>query len=299
LSVKAICAVRRALLLGGCIGAFAALGWPHRAGAQLHAEMAAPFVASPPEVVDAMCDLAEVTARDTVVDLGSGDGRIVVEAAKRFGARGFGVDINPGLVRLANDRARQAGVDGRVHFFVGDLFQTTVSQASVVFLYLLPGAAARLVPRLYQELTPGTRVVSHDYTLEPLQAARRVELEVPEKEKITGTAHTFLYLYIVAAPARGRWSMVLPAALGGRSTFIFAQDFDRVSGYVEGDPAHVPFTGVGIAGRDLQFVVPELSGHKDVRFQLTVEDSGLEGSAGVNGIDLQVTGFLETREATP
>jgi len=274
--------------------ALLAFAWA-AAAAQQHAEMAAPYVPTPPSVATAMCELAGVNKRDTVVDLGAGDGRIVIEAARRFGARGLGVDISPGLVRLANENARKAGVDKRVKFFVGDLFKTTLSQASVVFLYLLPASANRLVPKLYEELAPGTRVVSHDYALEPLHPEKRVELDVPEKEKITGTSRTFLYLYVIAAQARGSWTMILPASLGGRAVFSFEQQYDRVSGSVQGDGAQTPFTDLAISGRELRFVAPVLGQQQDVRFLLTLRDTRLEGIATVNGIDLQVSGFRDTR----
>jgi SAM-dependent methyltransferase len=277
--------------------AAAMLVWAGTAAGQQPAEMAAPYVPTPSAVATAMCELAGVTKRDTVVDLGSGDGRIVIEAAKHFGARGVGIDISPGLVHLANENALRAGVAPRVKFFVGDLFKTTLSQATVVFMYLLPASLAHLVPKLYEELAPGTRVVSHDYALDPLHPVKRLELDVPEKEKITGTPRTFLYLYVIAAPVAGQWSMVLPASLGGHAVFEFEQQLDHVTGYLEGDGSRAAFTDVAMNGRELRFVVQALGSQKDVHFQLAVRDSGVEGIVLVNGIELQVSGFREGQPA--
>jgi ribosomal protein L11 methylase PrmA len=119
-----------------------------------------PYVNTPMEIVDRMLRVAEVRSGDTVIDLGSGDGRIVIEAAKR-GARGLGVDLEPSLVRLATRNAERSGVAERARFEVRDIFETDLSGASVITMYLLPEFNARLLPRLIA-LKPGTRIVSHD-----------------------------------------------------------------------------------------------------------------------------------------
>ena len=124
-----------------------------------------PFVPSDMAVLDAMFDFAKITANDTVIDLGSGDGRIVINAAKRFGARGFGVDLNADLVKIANARAARAGIADRAKFYVRNLFETDIRKATVVTMYLLPEVVLALRPKLLAELSPGTRIVSHDYHL--------------------------------------------------------------------------------------------------------------------------------------
>jgi SAM-dependent methyltransferase len=123
------------------------------------------FVPSSDEVVDAMFDVADVTSRDVVYDLGCGDGKIVIAAAQRFGARGVGIDIDPARIAEANANARRAGVSDRVRFVVGDIFADDVhfSDATVVALYLLPSLNERLRPKLWRELRPGTRVVSNSF----------------------------------------------------------------------------------------------------------------------------------------
>ena len=160
----------------------------------------APFASTPMPVVAEMLKLAKVGPDDFVIDLGSGDGRLVLEAVKTFGARGgFGVDIEPSLVEYANRKAIEAGIFDRAQFFERDLFVTDIRQATVVTVYLLPIAMDRLQRKLLGELAPGTRVVSHDYPFRSWQAERIVALDVPEKADYTGRRSTALYLYVVPA----------------------------------------------------------------------------------------------------
>jgi SAM-dependent methyltransferase len=124
-----------------------------------------PYVATEPRIVGAMLDLAKVTGDDTVYDLGCGDGRIVIAAAQKYGARGVGIDINPARIEEARANAREAGVDDRVSFEANDLFDADIRSATVVALYLLPDVNLRLRPRLERELKPGTRIVSHAFDM--------------------------------------------------------------------------------------------------------------------------------------
>jgi cyclopropane fatty-acyl-phospholipid synthase-like methyltransferase len=123
----------------------------------------APYVSTPQPVVDAMLRLADVRESDLVYDLGCGDGRIVITAARDFGARGVGIDIDPRRIGEANTFARLTGVSDRVRFVVQDLMQTDFSEATVVSVYLFPELNARLLPKFRKELRPGTRVVSHQF----------------------------------------------------------------------------------------------------------------------------------------
>ncbi len=135
---------------------------------------------------------------DFVIDLGSGDGRLVLAAVSRFRARGgIGVDIEPSLVDYAKRKALEEGVADRATFYVRDLFATDIDDATVVTVYLLPIAMDRLQRKLLAELKPGTRVVSHDYPFPSWRAERVVSLDVPEKTDYTGRRSTALYLYIV------------------------------------------------------------------------------------------------------
>jgi ribosomal protein L11 methylase PrmA len=123
------------------------------------------FVPTPNDVVDKMLEMARVTAKDIVYDLGSGDGRIVITAAQKYGARGVGIDIDPERIREANENAARARVADKVRFIQGDLFQADISEATVVTLYLLTELNLKLRPKLLQELKPGTRVVSHAFAM--------------------------------------------------------------------------------------------------------------------------------------
>jgi len=133
-----------------------------QAGQQPPATLA-PYMATPQEVVDRMLQMAEVTKDDVVYDLGSGDGRLVITAAKRYGARGVGVDIDPALIARSRDNARREGVDKLVEFRQQDALTVDVSPASVVTLYLLSGANLKLRPILQKALKPGSRIVSHQF----------------------------------------------------------------------------------------------------------------------------------------
>jgi SAM-dependent methyltransferase len=122
-----------------------------------------PYVQTPMSVVTAMLEKAQVGPKDFVIDLGSGDGRMVITAAKRYGARGFGVDIDPRLVQIANANAAKNGVADRAVFYARDLYKTDVHRATVMSIYLLPEVNLMVRPKLLRELRPGTRLVSHDY----------------------------------------------------------------------------------------------------------------------------------------
>lgn len=124
-----------------------------------------PYVSTKQEVVDAMLKLAKVTKNDVVYDLGCGDGRIVITAAKEYGATGIGIDIDPERIKEANKNAQEAKVKNKVKFVKGDLFDADLSKASVVMLYLLPSVNLKLRPKLLKELKTGTRIVSHAFDM--------------------------------------------------------------------------------------------------------------------------------------
>jgi SAM-dependent methyltransferase len=191
-----------------------------------------PYVQTPAEIVERMMRMAEVRNGDFVIDLGSGDGRIVIEAAKR-GARGLGVDLDPNLVKLATQNARQAGVADRARFEVRDIFETDLSAATVVTMYLLPDFNVKLQPRLLA-LKPGTRIVSHDGGIGDWPADETLEMRTPEKPVGVG-GNSKIELWIVPADVRGAWTSQLPQH-GGIWRFQIAQRYQmlEVSAAAEG-----------------------------------------------------------------
>jgi SAM-dependent methyltransferase len=165
------------------------------AGGAAAQDLDVPFVVTPDHVTRAMLELADVKPGDFVIDLGSGDGRIVIVAARHYGARGLGVEIVPDLVEKSRDNARRAGVAERVEFREQDLFETDLSRATVITMYLLPDVNLKLRPRL-QALKSGTRIVSHDWDMGDWKPDRMVTIDVPDKpyglEKVSR-----LYLWTV------------------------------------------------------------------------------------------------------
>ncbi len=171
--------------------------------APARAQEEVPFITTPDRVTLAMLQIARVGRQDRLIDLGSGDGRIVITAARRFGAAGLGVEIVPDLVQRSRDAARQAGVADRATFREQDLFKTDLSQATVITMYLLPEVNLQLRPALLA-LKPGTRVVSHDWDMGDWPPDRTLTLEVPEKA-IGREKRSRVHLWWVPAPVAGAW----------------------------------------------------------------------------------------------
>ncbi|MGH8668092.1 MAG: SAM-dependent methyltransferase [Burkholderiales bacterium] len=180
-----------------------------------------PYVQTPMEIVERMLRMAEVGKGDHVIDLGSGDGRIIIEAAKR-GATGMGVDLDASLVKLATENAAAAGVADKVVFRTLDLFEADLSPASVVTMYLLPDFNAKLLPRLLK-LKPGTRIVSHDGGIGEWPPDEKLQMRAPEKPVGVGGVST-VELWIVPADAAGTWRSRLPGH-GGDWRFDIRQSF--------------------------------------------------------------------------
>jgi SAM-dependent methyltransferase len=256
--------------------------FPLLAGAQ---QNAGPYVPTPWKIVDDMLRLAAVRKDDFVIDLGSGDGRLVITAAERFGARGYGVDIDPALVKLANDNAAKAGVADRVKFEKRDLFETNIGEASVLTLYLLPHTVTQLVPRIFAEMRAGSRVVSHDYPLGPWQPERHLQFDVQEKIEISGTTRTVLYLYIVPARVGGSWSLELPPTVTKQpARLAFEQDPARTRGSATVGNRKIALDAVKITGESVRFEIPGLAaGGKPLALQGVVRGNVIEGTATTPG----------------
>ena len=185
------------------------------ASAALAQEPRVPYVPTPQDVVDKMLQMAQVGAGDYLIDLGSGDGRIVVTAARKHGARGFGVDINPTRIAEATANAEKAGVSDKVAFYQRDLFQTDLSQATVISMYLLPRVNLELRPKLLA-LRPGTRIVSHDFSMDDWKPDAYARVTT-RSEKYSGTGgESELYFWVVPAQSGGRVALGIACRLQRR-----------------------------------------------------------------------------------
>jgi len=183
----------------GLMGLLVALG-----GAADESEWRPPFITTPPEVVERMLQVAETRADDLVMDLGSGDGRIVIAAARKFGARAVGIELDGALVQKSREAARAAQVADKASFVEGDVLAADISRASVITAYLLPDLMRKLQSRFMQELAPGTRIVSHAFTMAGWAPDRSEVVKLKEKHPGQGD-ESRLHLWIVPADVRGVW----------------------------------------------------------------------------------------------
>ena len=236
---------------------------------------AGPYVPSPQSVVADMLKVAEVGPSDFVIDLGSGDGRIVLTAAKVFGAQGFGVEIKDELVRKSNEAARREGLAERVKFIKQDLFKTDISQATVLTMYLLPDTVNLLKDKFLAELKPGTRIISHDYPLTGWIPEKYIQMDLEDKVHISGVTTTLIYMYVVPAKVAGRWSATMPAAVSRQpATLQLKQQLTRVSGSAKLDGKEVPLEDVRLRGEHISF---RITGRKG-EFTGQVKGRSIEGT---------------------
>ena len=198
------------------------------------------FVPTPQPVVDAMLKLAKVQPNEMVYDLGCGDGRAVISAVRDFGARGIGVDIDPQRIQESRANAANAGVTDRIEFKQADLFQMAFADADVVFLYLLPALNLKLRPRILDELRPGTRIVSHSFSM--------ADWEPDENAKVNGRDILF---WVVPAKVAGEWKMTLPDNQEG--TLSLTQKFQKVDGELKTMNKSYPLRNVRLNGSKLTF----------------------------------------------
>jgi len=212
---------------------------------QAQEEVRAPFVTTPEDVVARMLALAGTSSSDYVIDLGSGDGRIVIAAAKLHGARAFGVDLDDSLVRKSRENAEQAGVASLVQFEQRDVLATDLSRATVVTLYLLPWLLDRLQPKLLDELRPGTRIVSHAFAMKGWKPDRVERVRIGPPHPRQGDEAT-LYLWIVPAQVRGAWA-------GGDWSLRVQQNFQEIEIDAVAAGRPVPVSHARLEGASLSF----------------------------------------------
>jgi hypothetical protein len=234
---------------------------------------AGPYVPSPQSVVSDMLRYAEVGPGDFLIDLGSGDGRIVLTAAKVFGARGFGVEIKDDLVTQANEAAKNEGLAERVKFLKQDLFKTDISQATVITMYLLPDTVNLLKDKFLSELRPGTRIVSHDYPLNGWLPEKTEQFDLEEKVHISGVTTTLIYVYLVPARVDGTWQASVPTLSKQPITLDLKQQITRVSGTAQVNGKKVALEEVLLRGERISF---RLAGRKG-EFSGLVKGRSIEG----------------------
>jgi hypothetical protein len=242
-----------------------------------------PYVPTPQVVVDEMLKLANVTAKDFVVDLGSGDGRMIITAARNFKASGLGVDIDKNLVELSNKQAKAGGVEDRAKFIEQDMFKADISKATVVTLYVLPDFMEKLRPKLLSELKPGTRIVAHDYYMSEWYPDRQFSLTVPEKVKANGTDKAYLYLWIVPSLVGGSWRMDFDVGGSGRQLIALAidQQYQILNASAENILGPIKIDNAMLRGDEIRF---DLSvGASPYRFTGKVIDGKMEGTAVTPG----------------
>ena len=210
------------------------------------------YVPTPQIVVDEMLGMAKIGPKDYLVDLGSGDGRIVITAAKKFGAQGIGVDLDSYLLRLAREGAKKEGVADRASFLEENLFETDLSKATVISSYLLPEMNLKLRPKILA-LKPGTRVVAHDYHMGDWYPDSQKDIPVPEK--VVGTPGvSYIYLWVVPAQVAGKWQGQVSASGKDMPLEIaFDQLFQILEGNMRAGSDNVPLRGRVVNGDQITF----------------------------------------------
>ena len=229
------------------------------------------WVPTPQALVERMLQMAGTKPTDYVVDLGSGDGRTVITAAKKFGAPALGVEFNPAMVELAKKAAEKEGVAGKAQFIQGDIFQTDFSKATVLTLYLLPSLNVKLRPTILN-MKPGTRVVSHAFTMDDWQA-----------DQIDSADGRTAYMWIVPAKVAGTWKID-----SGSSSYEaqFTQQYQNIGGSAKADGKVVQFSNGKLRGDTIAFAIDDGT-RRD--FSGKVNGNRMEGSVKSRGAESKFT----------
>lgn len=241
----------------------------------------APYVPTPWSVVDAMLKIGNVGANDYLIDLGSGDGRIVIAAAKQRSVRGYGVELDANLVRTARREAERQGVADRVTFEAENLFNIDISKASVITMYIGESVNMRLRPALLK-LKPGTRIVSHDFDLGNWRADEKITVPVPEKPY--GPPRSDIFLWVVPADASGRWRWQMPEAAVPFDA-EFDQTFQLLSGTVNAAGRGVTLQDARLRGEQVSFALMLERGGRMLRHEFSGRVAGdtIEGQMRADG----------------
>lgn len=246
-----------------------------------------PYVQTPQNVVDRMLQVARVGPGDYVIDLGSGDGRMVITAAKKYGARGFGVDLDRRLVQLANGLAARAGVGDRAVFYERDLYDTDLTAASVVTIYLLPEVNLMVRPKLLATLRPGTRIVSHDYNMGDWPPDQQMALDAPDKP-VGRDKTSKVFFWVVPANAAGKWRWRLPVA-GKPADFelMVAQNFQTITGGVRVGGDAWMLENARLSGVNISFTLNDPRVATRYEFAGRIAGHGITGTVRVTGATVQ------------
>jgi SAM-dependent methyltransferase len=244
---------------------FASLAAPAAPAAAATLDVPTPYIPSTRQNVDEMLRLAAVRPDDVVYDLGSGDGRVVISAARDWGARAVGIELDRELVSQSTESARREGLGSRVSFRHGDIFAADLRDASVVTLYLLTSLVQRLEPKLLAELKPGTRIVAHDYGFSEWKPDRHVNIS------------KHFYLYVVPARVAGKWRLSAALPKGAREYEVdFEQRYQEVKGGARVAGGFLPAFDANVAGERLAFVLAE--DETTYRYEGRVAGDAIEGS---------------------
>ena len=243
-----------------------------------------PYVQTPQVVVDKMLELAKVSSKDYLIDLGSGDGRMIITAAKRYGARGFGVDLNKSLVTLANRNAVKMGVANRAVFYERDLHDTDITQADVLTIYLLPEVNLMVRPRIL-DLKPGTRLVSHDYGFGEWQPDVELTMDAPGKP-VGRDQKSKVMFWVVPTRVAGKWVWQGPAGL---YELQLDQVFQKLTGTLSVGGRRANIDKAVLAGDHITFEAVLESGRHE--FSGKVFNNAIEG-------DMRLAGGRESWNAT-
>ena len=231
------------------------------------------YVPTPQVVVDEMLSMAKIGPKDFLIDLGSGDGRIVITAAKSFGSQGFGVDLDSYLLKIARDTAKKEGVAERARFVEENLFETDLSRASVISTYLLPEMNLKLRPKILA-LKPGTRVVAHDYHMGDWYPDEQKDIVVPEK--VVGTPGvSYIYLWVVPEKVAGKWQAQV--SVGGKTApyeIAFDQFFQMLEGTVRSGGSTTQLRGRVRNGDQITFTTQPKGSPGNQRHEFTGRVSG-------------------------
>jgi hypothetical protein len=252
-----------------------------------------PYVQTPQVVVDRMLEAAKITAQDFVIDLGSGDGRMIITAAKRYGARGFGVDLDKRLVDISNRNAAKAGLTGKVNFYAQDLYDTDIARATVMTIYLLPEVNLMVRPRLLSTLKPGTRVVSHDYDMGEWPPDEQFVMDAPGKT-VGRDQKSKVFYWVVPGKASGRWWW--QQSIDGKArTFELSldQNFQKLEGTLSVDGKPVALRNPRLVGERLSLEAT-VDG-KSYVFAGRIFNQAVEGEVRVQGAQQVLAAWSATR----